>query len=110
MKKIILFLLLFLCVGCGKKLTCTYTEEYEDIKIKNKIVFNFKTKTYKETNMMVFKDSSEANDYFNDIRDYIEEYNLTISDNKIISDIKGEISDDKKTLKERYEGYEYSCK
>ena len=48
MKKIILFLsgILFLC-GCSNKLTCTYKEIYEDVKIVNKIKINFNDKIYK---------------------------------------------------------------
>ena len=99
-----------MCCGCGKKLTCTYEEIFEDIKIDNKVVFNFKNNTYKETNAMVFKSSDEADEYFNEIKDYIDEYNLIISDNKIISEIKGDIVDSKDILKKRYEGYEYTCK
>ena len=71
MKKIILLLVVFMCVGCGKKLTCTYKEDYEDIKINNKIVFDFKNNTYKEIDTMVFKENNEASEYFKDISDYI---------------------------------------
>ena len=60
--------------------------------------------------MMVFKNSDEASDYFNDISDYIEEYNLILNDNKIISNLSGEISGDKKELKEKYESYDFKCR
>lgn len=99
-----------MCAGCGKKLTCTYKENYEDIKISNRIVFNFKDNTYKEKDIMVFKDSNQALDYFKDIEDYIEEYNLTLDKNKIISDMDGEINESKKSVKGKYEGYDYKCK
>lgn len=112
MKKIIILLLLSMCVGCGKKLTCTYKENYEDIKIDNKIIFNLKDNTYKEIDTMVFKDEDEANDYFKDIEGYVEEYNLVLDKNKIISDTTGELDLDKskKDLKKQYESYDYKCK
>jgi disulfide oxidoreductase YuzD len=112
MKKIILLLLVFICSGCGKKLTCTYKEDFEDIKINNKIVFNFNNNTYKETDIMVFNDEESAEKYFNDIEEYIELYNLVLDKNKIISDMDGDIklNGTKKELKKQYESYDYKCK
>lgn len=113
MKKMLLYLLIVFCLsGCGKKLTCTYEENYEDIKIKNKIVFNFKNNTYKEIDKMIFIDVESAKEYFNDIGEYIEVYNLKLTENTIVSELEGSI-DTKKTkqeVKKQYEGYEYSCK
>ena len=112
MKKIILLFLVLMCCGCGKKLSCTYKETYEDIEINNKIVFNLKDNTYSEKDMMVFKDDDEARDYFKDIEDYVEEYNLTLDKNKIISNMNGELESNKnkKDLKKQYESYDYKCK
>ena len=110
MKKIILLFLVIMCSGCGKKLTCTYKVSYDDVKIDNRIVFNFKDNTYEEKDMMVFKDSDEAKEYFNDIKDYIEEFNLILNDNKIISTLYGNIGEDKKSIKEKYESYDFVCK
>lgn len=110
MKKIIILIIVLICSGCGKKLTCTYKEDYDDIKIDNKIVFNFKDNTYNELDVMVFNSNESAKDYYNDISDYIEIYNLELSDNKIISNISGEISKTKKELKEQYESYDFKCK
>ena len=110
MKKIILLVLALICSGCGKKMTCTYKESYDDIKIDNKVVFNFKDNTYNEIDTMVFKSNEEANDYFNDISAYKEEYNLVLEDNKIISNIIGEIKENKKDIKEKYESYDFKCR
>ena len=110
MKKIILILLAVLCSGCGKKLTCTYKENYEDVKIDNTIVFNFKDNTYEETDIMVFKNSEEASEYFQDIKDYIEEFNLVLNDNKIISVLSGNINNNKNAIKEKYESYDFKFK
>lgn len=98
--------------GCSKKLTCTYKEEYEDININNKIVFNFKDNTYKQEDIMVFKDNESATSYFNDIDAYIEEYNLILEQNKIISQLDGEIKLEatKEEIKQQYESYDYKCK
>ena len=112
MKKIILVLLVILCSGCGKKLTCTYKQNYEDIKINNKIVFNLQDNTYNEKDIMVFKSEEEASDYFKGIEDYIEEYNLVLDKNEIISDVKGKLESkkNKNDLKKQYESYDYKCK
>ncbi len=112
MKKILL-ILVFLCVcGCGKKLECTYTEDYDDIKIQNKIVFNFKDNTYRQVDKMVFKDEESAEEYFNDVSDYIEEYNLKLEGKTIVSSLSDTIklSTDKKKVKKQYESYDYKCK
>ena len=87
MKKIILLLVLLLVCGCSKKLTCTYEEEYEDVIINNKIVFNFKDDTYKQEDVMVFNDEDSAADYFKDVEEYVDEYNLILEKNKIISQL-----------------------
>ena len=109
MKKVITILLIMLCIGCGKKLTCTYKQNYEDVEINNKIVFNFDSNTYTQTDTMVFKESSEASKYFKDIYEYIDEYNLILKDNKIVSELSGIIDKTRKELKNRYEGYDYKC-
>lgn len=112
MKKIILLLVLLLACGCSKKLTCTYEQKYEDISINNKIVFNFKDNTYKQEDVMVFKDNESASDYFNDIDALVEEYNLVLEQNKIISELDGKINlkGTKEEIKEQYEDYNYVCK
>lgn len=110
MKKIIIIVVALICSGCGRKLTCTYKENYEDIKIDNKIVFNFKNNTYKEEDIMVFKDNDSAKEYYNDIFDYVDLYNLELIDNKIISILSGDISENKKDIKEKYESYDFKCK
>ena len=112
MKKIILIFILLLVSGCSKKLTCTYEQKYEDISINNKIVFNFKDNMYDQKDVMVFKDNTSAKKYFNDVEDFVDEYNLTLEDNKIISNIGGEIKLDKskEEVKKQYESYDYKCK
>ena len=112
MKKIFLVLICLLVCGCSKKLTCKYNYDYGDVKISNKIIFNFKDNTYKQKDIMIFSDEDSANEYFNDIKDYIEEYNLVLEKNKIISNIDGDIKKDatKEKLKEQYESYNYKCK
>ena len=112
MKKIILVLLVILCSGCGKKLTCTYKENYEDVKISNKIVFNLRNYTYKEIDTMIFENEKAASEYFDDIKEYVEEYNLVLDKNKITSNIGGKMQEKntKKELKEKYESYDYKCK
>ena len=111
MKKTIMMVFLLLC-GCSNKLTCTYKEDYEDIKINNKIVFNFKNNTYNEIDVMTFNDEESALKYFNEIEDYIEEYNLSLEGNKIISELSDSIKLDatKKEIKNQYEAYDYTCK
>ena len=112
MKKIILLVVLLLVCGCSKKLTCTYEQEYEDISINNKIVFNFNDNTYKQEDVMVFKDSESASGYFKDIDAYVEEYSLVLEQNKIISHLDGQIKLDgtKEEIKQQYEDYDYVCK
>ena len=112
MKKILLALLLFLC-GCSKnKLTCNYQTMYEDIEIKNKIVFNFEKETYKQIDKMIFEDSISASKYYEEIEEYKDEYNLRLQDNIIISEVIDEIKldGDKQKIKEQYESYDYRCK
>ena len=111
MKKILLIVFLLLC-GCSNKLSCTYEEDYEDIQIRNKIVFNFKDNTYEQKDTMVFEDNESASNYFQDIEDYVDEYNLILEKNKIISELSGEIKLDatQKEIKEQYESYDYKCK
>lgn len=111
MKKIMLLLVLFLC-GCSNKLTCTYKTEYDDIKIKNKIVFNFDTNNYEQVDKMIFEDSISASSYYSEIEDYKEEYNLVLDDNQITSKLSGEITlnGEKDEIKKQYESYEYKCR
>ena len=110
MKKVLLVLVVVFLTGCGKKLTCTYNEIYEDVEVNNKIVFDFKNNKYKEIDIMKFKEIKEAEDYFDDIKDYIEEFNLTLDGNRIISNIEGKIDSNKKSIKEKYESYDFKCK
>ena len=111
MKKTLLLTLLFLC-GCSNKLTCSYETVYEDIEIKNKIVFNFEDETYKQIDKMIFDDSISASKYYNEIEEYKDEYNLKLEDNIIISEITDiiKLDGDKKKIKEQYESYDYKCK
>ena len=111
MKKILLISILFLC-GCSNKLSCTYKTNYEDIKIDNKIVFNFEEDIYEQVDKMILEDSISASKYYSDIEDYKDEYNLKLEDNIIISEIKDEIKldGDKNKIKEQYESYDYECK
>ena len=111
MKKILLLGILFLC-GCSNKLTCMYETSYEDIEIKNKIVFNFKTNELEQVDKMIFEDSISASKYYSEIEEYKDEYNLNLEDNiivsKIIDDIK--LDGDKEKIKKQYESYDYKCK
>jgi len=111
MKKISLLILLFLC-GCSNKLTCSYETEFEEIKIKNKIVFNFDEETYQQVDKMIFDDSISASKYYNEIEEYKDEYNLKLDKNMIVSQIIDEIKLDgtKEKIKEQYESYDYKCK
>ncbi len=111
MKKAILVLLLFLC-GCSNTLTCNYKTEYEDIKINNKIVFNFDEDTLIQVDKMIFNDSISASNYYKEIEEYKEQYNLRLEKNVIISEIIDEINidGDEKSIKQKYESYEYKCK
>ena len=111
MKKLLLINILFLC-GCSNKLSCEYKTNYEDIKIENKIVFNFEEDIYKQVDKMIFEDSISAAKYYNDIEDYKDEYNLKLEDNIIISEItdKIKLDGDKDKIKEQYESYDYKCK
>lgn len=111
MKKMIILLVLFLC-GCTNKLTCTYSNNFEDIEIKNKIIFNFDDNTYEQIDKMIFSDSISAASYYNEIIDYEEEYNLNLEDNIIVSKLNGQITlnGEKDEIKKQYEGYEYKCR
>lgn len=112
MKKILLILVVFLVTGCGNKLVCTYKEDYDDIKIKNKIEFNFKDNTYKQKDTMIFDSTDSAEEYFNDIQEYVEEYNLRLDGKTIISELEDTIKLDatKDEIKKQYESYDYNCK
>lgn len=103
---------MLLVCGCSKKLTCTYELDYEDIEINNKIIFNFKDNTYKQKDIMTFENEEAATDYFKDVEEYKEEYNLVLEKNKIISNLNGEIKLDatREELKKQYESYDYKCK
>lgn len=112
MKKIVLVFLCLLFCGCSKKLTCQYKYDYGDVEINNKIIFDLKKRIYKQSDIMIFKDEVSATNYFNDIEEYIEEYNLVLEKNKIISNINGDIKKNitKEDLKDQYESYDYNCK
>ena len=112
MKKIVLLVLFLLACGCSKKLTCTYEQEYEDIKVSNKIVLNFKDNTYEQKDIMSFEDEDSAKEYFKDVEEFVDEYNLVLEKNKIISELSGEIKLDstKEEIKKQYESYDYKCK
>lgn len=113
MKKVVLVLVLLFCItGCGKKLVCIYEENYDDVKIKNKIIFNFKDNTYRQIDKMIFESDEEAKEYFNDISDYIKEYNLKLEGKTIVSNLSDKINSNlsKKEIKKKYESYEYKCK
>ena len=111
MKKILLLSVFILC-GCTNTLTCTYETNYEDIEIVNKIVFDFDKETYEQIDKMIFSDSISASNYYKEIEDYKEEYNLALKENKIISEITDiiKLDGDKKKIKEQYESYNYKCK
>lgn len=111
MKKILLLGILLLC-GCKNKLVCNYETQYENIEIKNKIVFDFENETLEQVDKMIFEDSISASNYYNEIEEYKEEYNLRLEDNIIISEITDEIKldGDKKKIKEQYESYDYKCR
>ena len=112
MKKILLvFTIIFLC-GCSNKLVCTYKEKYDDVIINNKIIFDFKANKYKQIDTMQFKNEESAKEYYKDIDEYKEEYNLELKNNKIISILETDIKIDSslKEIKERYESYDYVCK
>lgn len=110
--RIFLLLGLLFLVGCSNKLSCSYETVYEDIEIKNKIVFNFKTDTLEQVDKMIFEDSVSASKYFSEIEEYKEQYNLILEDNiivsKIVDDIK--LAGDKEKIKKQYESYDYKCK
>lgn len=111
MKKLLILCIIFVC-GCSNKMICTYKEDYEDIKILNKVEFNFKDKKYLTIDKMTFTNEDEASKYFDDIKEYIEEYNLVLNKNTIISKLEYNIdsTSTKASLKEKYEGYNYKCK
>ena len=112
MKKIVLVLLIVFLCGCSNKLTCTYEEKYEDVKIKYKIVFDFKKNEYTSIDKMIFKDNNKASDYYEEIKEYKNEYNLSL-DNKVITSRMSDtikLDGDKNKIKEQYEGYDYKCK
>lgn len=111
MKKIILIIVFLLC-GCSNKLTCNFKVDYDDVIIKNKIVFDFKEDKFKQTDKMIFENSIEASKYYQEIEEYKDEYNLVLSDNKIISIINDTIKldGDKEEIKKQYESYDYQCR
>ena len=110
---IILFIILAIFIyKRSNKLTCIYNENYEDIKIENEIVFNFKEEIYEQTDKMIFQDEKSAKEYLEDVSEYIDEYNLELVNNTIVSKIEDTIKLDgtKKEIKEQYESYDYTCK
>ena len=102
---------MLLC-GCSNKLVCTYKEDYDDVKIKNKIKFNFKNRDYKQIDTMTFKSNNDAEKYYSEIDEYKEEYNLVLDGNKIISEMEDKLSLDgnRKEIKQQYESYGYNCR
>ena len=113
MKKIILlFISCILLCGCSNKITCIYKENYEDVKIKNKIIIDFKKRKYEQIDIMQFKTHKDALNYFKDIEEYKDEYNLVVKNKKIISKIKDnlKLNGSIKEIKELYENYGYKCK
>ena len=111
MKKVLILSIIFLS-GCSNKLTCTYETVYEDIEIKNKIVFNFKEDKLEQVDKMIFEDSISASKYYDEIESYKEEYNLNLEDNIIVSHIVDDIKldGDKEKIKDQYESYDYKCR
>ena len=103
---------MFLLCGCSNKLTCSYNENYEDIIVKNKIVFHFNEDKFEQTDKMIFENSIEASKYYKEIEEYKAEYNLVLSDNEIISTINDTIKldGDKDEIKKQYESYDYKCR
>lgn len=96
----------------SEKLKCEYKVDYDDINIVNSIEFNFKSNTYKQIDKMIFKNEEVAKQYFKDIEDYIDEYNLRLEGKSIISEIDESMDKNakKKDLKKKYESYGYACK
>ena len=111
MKKLFLLSIIFLC-GCSNKLTCNYETDYEDIEIKHKIVFNFEKETFNQIDKMIFSDSISASNYYSEIEEYKDEYNLKLVNNMIISEIEDviKLDGDKEKIKKQYEGYDYKCR
>lgn len=112
MKKLFLLIGILFLSGCGNKLTCTYETEYENILIKNKITFDFDEDKLKQVDKMIFDNSIDASNYYKEIEEYKEEYNLILEENQIISNISDTIKldGDKQDIKEQYESYDYRCK
>lgn len=104
-------MIIFIC-GCSNELVCSYKEQYDDVFINNKIIFDFKTNKYKQIDTMTFNDEKSAEEYYKDIDEYKEEYNIVLKKNKIISEMEDEIKleSSKKKIKEQYENYDYICK
>ena len=61
---------------------------------------------------MIFEDSVSASNYYKEIEEYKNDYNLRLEENMIISEIVDEIKldGDKEDIKEQYESYDYKCK
>lgn len=61
---------------------------------------------------MIFEDSISASNYYSEIEEYKDEYNLKLEDNMIISETIDEIriDGDKEMIKKQYESYDYKCK
>ena len=61
---------------------------------------------------MIFKDNNKASDYYEEIKEYKNEYNLSL-DNKVITSRMSDtikLDGDKNKIKEQYQGYDYKCK
>jgi len=61
---------------------------------------------------MIFDDSISASNYYSEIEEYKDEYNLTLVDNTIISEIEDviKLDGDKDKIKKQYESYKYKCR
>ena len=103
---------MLLVCGCSKKLNCTYESDYEDVRISNNIMFDFNSNTYEQKDIMIFNDRDSAEEYFKDVEEFVDEYNLVLEKNKIISKLGGEIKLDgsEEEIKKQYESYGYYCK
>lgn len=112
MKKVLLVIAIIFVCGCSNKVVCIYNGSYDDVKIRNKIIFDFKTNKYRQIDTMIFKNSEKAKEYFEDIEEYAGEYNLKLKKNKIVSEITDDIKEksSKKEIKDKFENYDYVCK
>ena len=61
---------------------------------------------------MIFKTNKDAENYFKDIEEYKDDYNLVLDNKKIISEVNDDLklNGSIKEIKEQYESYGYKCK